>query len=128
MTPSRVLIWEKKMMKIIKKNYQYNEDIDVLIRVYENQSKEYNEVDQIAFEILFKPYIKQEHLRFTSRFPRGAVAAIVSVLNKFKNKDWLVQISNELPSTVGVLTSCIENFDRSLEWDRLCTSTKPTKQ
>lgn len=106
-------------MKIIKKDYEYLKDIDVLIRVYENQSRNYDEKDQICSEILFKEHTRQNHLQFTSWLPRGAVNAIVSNLNKFSNEKWKVQLSNELTDKIGVLTSCRENFDRSMEWDNL---------
>lgn len=114
-------------MKIIKKDYEYLKDIDVLIRVYENQSKNRDEKDQICSEILFKEHTEQDHLRFTSWLPRGAVNAIVSNLNKFAKKKWKAQLSNELTDQVGVLTSCRENFDRSMEWDGLDKSIKIQK-
>jgi hypothetical protein len=115
-------------MKIIKKDYEYLKDIDVLIRVYENQQPGIcEEKDQICSEILFKEHTGQDHLRFTSWLPRGAVNAIVSNLNKFAKKKWKAQLSNELPSEVGVLTSCRENFDNSLEWDGLDKSIKLQK-
>ena len=75
-------------MKIVKKDYEYLKDIDVLIRVYENQSEPHGEKDQICSEILFKEHTGQNHLRFTSWLPRGAVNAIVSNLNKFAKKKW----------------------------------------
>jgi len=114
-------------MKIIKKDYEYLKDIDVLIRVYENQSRNCDEKDQICSEILFKEHTGQDHLRFTSWLPRGAVNAIVSNLNKFSKKKWKAQLSNELTDKVGVLTSCRENFDISMEWDSLDKSIKIQK-
>lgn len=114
-------------MKIIKKDYEYLKDIDVLIRVYENQSKTRDEKDQICSEILFKEHTGQNHLRFTSWLPRGAVNAIVLNLNKFSKKKWKAQLSNELTNEVGVLTSCRENFDNSMEWEGLDSSIKVQK-
>lgn len=106
-------------MTIIKKDFTYDDDIDVLIRVYDNQSSTFDEKEQICSEVLFKPYLNKEHERFTSWLPRGAVNAIVQVLNSLKDNDLKIQISNELPNNVGVLTSCRENFDNSLEWKNL---------
>lgn len=106
-------------MKIIRKNYNYDKDTDILVRVYENQSSYTDEKEQIACEVLFKPYCNQESQQFTSWLPRGAVVAIVQVLNGLPKNNWKVQISNELPNTVGVLNFCIENFDKSCEWQKL---------
>lgn len=114
-------------MKIVKKDYEYLKDIDVLIRVYENQSETHGEKDQICSEILFKEHTGQNHLRFTSWLPRGAVNAIVSNLNKFAKKKWKAQLSNELTNEVGVLTSCRENFDNSMEWEGLDSGIKVQK-
>jgi hypothetical protein len=106
-------------MKIVKKDNVYLKDIDVLVRVYENQSGHCDEKDQICSEILFKEHTNQDHMRFTSWLPRGAVNAIVSSLNQFAEEKWDVQVSNELANQVGVLTSCRENFEKSMEWDGL---------
>jgi hypothetical protein len=115
-------------MKIVKKDNVYLNDIDVLVRVYENQSGQCDERDQICSEILFKEHTNQDHMRFTSWLPRGAVRAIVFGLNKFATEKWKVQISNELADTVGVLTSCRENFERSMEWGELDKRIKFEKQ
>lgn len=106
-------------MKIIKKDNVYLKNIDVLVRVYGNQSEYCDEKDQICSEILFKEYTNQNHMRFTSWLPRGAVNAIVFNLNKFAKEKWTVQVSNELTDQIGVLTSCRDNFEKSMEWDRL---------
>ena len=103
-------------MNIIKSNLEILPDIDMLVRVYRNQSEEYKEGEQICSEVLFKNYLDKEHRRFTAWLPRGAVNSIVSTLNEFSNNDWKVQIKNELEDTVGVLTSCRVNFDNSKEW------------
>ena len=106
-------------MKILRKNNVYDKDTDILVRVYENQDPNHGEKEQIASEVLFKEHCNHDHERFTSWLPRGAVVAIVQVLNNLPKNNYKVQISNELPNEVGVLTSCRDNFDRSKEWDNL---------
>lgn len=104
-------------MEIIKKDFIYLDNIDILVRVYENQDFENtDENKQICSEILFKKYLGKEHIRATSWLPRGAVVFIVKTLNELGKNDYTVQISNELEDNIGVLTSCRDNFDNSLEW------------
>ena len=114
-------------MNIIKSNLEILPDIDMLVRVYRNQSEEYKEGEQICSEVLFKNYLDKEHRRFTAWLPRGAVNSIVSTLNEFSNNDWKVQIKNELEDTVGVLNSCRVNFDNSKEWLNLDKKIKISK-
>lgn len=107
-------------MKIIKRDFDYLDDIDILIRVYKNQDiRNANEKEQICAEILFKKYLKREHIQATSWLPRGAVSFIVKNLNELGENSYKIQISNELVDNIGVLTSCRYNFDNSLEWDLL---------
>lgn len=107
-------------MKLIKKDYEYLPNADVLVRAYKNQDENnQKESEQICSEILFKPHLKIENIRLTSWLPRGAVFGIVCALEKFANKDWNVQVSNELDNEIGVLTSCRYAFDHSVEWRSL---------
>ena len=110
-------------MKIIRKDMVYRKDIDILARVYENQDvANQNEQEQICFDILFKPHLAIQHIRGTAWLPRGAVAGIVEALNIVNaegENNYLVQISNELPDDVGALTHCRQNFNQSVEWDKL---------
>ena len=108
-------------MNIVRKNHEYLSDIDVLVRVYDNQSEKHTEQEQIACEVLFKPHVGLQHQQVTSWLPRGAVHFVVGVLNQLRDRDLKVQISNELPDNVGVLTSCRENFENAREWDDLIT-------
>lgn len=102
------------------------DDIDVLVRVYENQDPDHGEKEQIACEILFKPHTGIDHKRCTSWLPRGAVHFVVGILNTLKDRDLKVQISNELADNVGVLTSCSYAFDNSMEWNNLLIEIKQT--
>lgn len=114
-----LLIYNAKQnkMEIIKENYQYRKDIDILIRVYKNQDIDNeNEKEQICTEILFKNYVGLDNIFATSWLPRGAVVFIVQTLNSLNPNHYKIQISNELDDNIGVLTSCIYNFDNSLEW------------
>ena len=106
-------------MQIIRKNYDYDQDIDVLVRVYENQEIGCHEERQIACEVLFKPHTGIDHKRATSWLPRGAVHFVVTVLNAIDDRNMKVQISNELADNIGVLTSCSYAFDQSMEWRHL---------
>jgi hypothetical protein len=106
-------------VNIIRKNYEYLEDIDVLVRVYKNQAEEADEMEQIACEMLFKDHVGKQHERCTSWLPRGAVKFVVEELNALEDRDLKIQISNELESVVGVLTSVSYAFDNSMEWDAL---------
>ena len=97
-------------MRFIVQQAPYLENADILVRVYENQSRHHDEKEQCVGEILFRPKMKREHIRFTAWLPRGLVEAIKKHFSAIKG-DYTVQIANELPDNIGVLTSCRENFD-----------------
>jgi hypothetical protein len=88
----------------------YRDDAQILVRVYENQQRGCEEKEQCAGEILFRPKLGRDHIRFTSWLPRGLVEAIKTHFADIRG-DFLVQISNELPDCIGVLTSCRANFE-----------------
>lgn len=102
-------------MRIIM-NYDYNtrNDANVLVRAYENQAPHVDEKKQCVGEILFKQELRRESVGFTAWLPRGIAAAVVSELVKLEgapaSHTLVVGIANEFPFTVGVLTSCHENF------------------
>ena len=98
-------------MEYIIQQHPYRQDTDILIRVYENQQENHDEKSQCVGEILFRPHLQIEHIRFTAWLPYGLVEAIIEQLNYMQGKDYTVQIANELPYKIGVLTSCYENFD-----------------
>jgi hypothetical protein len=98
------------MTNLIFKDDGYLPDIDILIRVYENQTSFCEDEDLFAGEVLFKPHTRDEHQRFTAPFPRGLVEGIKETLNDVKG-NWKIQVSNELPDVVRHLTSCREHFD-----------------
>jgi hypothetical protein len=95
---------------IIFKDGDYIPDIDILIRVYANQTSFCEDEDLFAGEVLFKPHIGYEHQRFTAPFPRGLVEGIKEVLDDVKG-NWKIQVSNELSDVVRHLTSCREHFN-----------------
>lgn len=101
------------MKIVLTHDGKYLPDIDILVRVYESQVN-CDEKEQCCGEILFKPYLNRQHIRFTSWLPRGLVEAI-NLYFKDISGDYFVQISNELPDNIGVLTSCSENFDIRLK-------------
>ena len=97
-------------MQITKQRGDYLSDIDVLVRAYDNQLGTDNEKELFVGEVLFKPHMNREHERFTAPFPRGIVEGIIGVLKTINGKA-KVQVSNEIPDTVGHLTSCAFHFD-----------------
>jgi hypothetical protein len=98
------------MKFVVKAGPPYREDCDILVRVYENQREDaYPEKEQCAGEILFRPWMGREHIRFTSWLPRGLVEALKQYFKSIEGP-YLVHISNELPDKIGVLTSCDKNF------------------
>lgn len=101
-------------MKYIIQQSPYRKDADILIRVYGNQQGNHDEKSQCVGEILFRQHLQIDHIRFTSWLPRGLVDAITEQLNYMQGKDYTVQIANELPDTIGVLTSCRDNFELRL--------------
>jgi len=107
-------------MEVVFNDNQYLSDIDVLCRVYKNQSEDHPEEEQIVSEVLFKPHMDRDHKRALCWLPRGAVAHIVEILNEI-DVPCKVQISNELDDIIGVLTSCRENFSEAREWEHLKT-------
>ena len=100
-------------------NYDYNtrNDVDILVRVYENQNEKFSEKEQCVGEVLFKKHLGIEHERFTSWLPRGCSNAIVKILKKYEHLNVNVGISNEFRYNLGVLTSVSENFNGDLERD-----------
>ena len=108
------------MIKLNPKNY---DGLDILCRVYENQSEEYwkdekerDEKSQICAEVLFSNTsgIDKDHQRCTCWLPRGAANFIVQEIKEFKGQGKVIGICNELSDSIGVLTSCRENFENSL--------------
>lgn len=100
-------------------NYDYNtrNDVDILVRVYENQNDKFSENEQCVGEVLFKKHLGIEHLRFTSWLPRGCSNAITKCLKKYEHLDVKVGISNEFNYNLGSLTSVSENFDGDMMRD-----------
>ena len=107
-------------MKVILERETYLANTDILVRVYENQSSYYKEEEQCVGEILFRPKLQREHIYFSAPFPRGLVEAIDKAFEKIVG-DYIIQISNELPYQIGVLTSCDEHFDIRLKNSTLLT-------
>lgn len=129
-------------MQVIWKDYDYEESIDVLARVYKNQNPRrrtledlgagelmgkllppdpeelYDPKEQICVEVLFKPHVGLEHRRATAEFPRGAARFIVETLNEV-GRGLSVQVSNELNDNINHLHNCRANFSNSLEWGAL---------
>lgn len=104
------------MLKIVlTHNSEYLKEAKVLVRVYENQNPEAPEKEQVVGEVLFRNPSTEEPVCFTAWLPRGLAHGVVEALRKYAQKEWVVQVSNELPYQVGVLTSCIENFDNVLK-------------
>ena len=107
-------------MKVILEKETYLANADILVRVYENQLSYCTEEEQFVGEILFRPKLQRENIYFSAPFPRGLVEAIEKVFEKIVG-DYTIQISNELPYKVGVLTSCDEHFDLRLKNSTLFT-------
>lgn len=97
------------MIKIEYSN-SYEPNIDVLIRVYENQGENPPDKELFCGEILFNTKINKYPIRFSAAFPRGLVEAMKEHLNTLKQYKTL-RVSNELPYQFHHLTSCRENFD-----------------
>ena len=110
-------------MKVILENETYLANADILVRVYENQASDCREGEQCVGDILFRPKLQREHIYFTAQFPRGLVEAIDKAFEKIVG-DYTIQISNELPYKIGVLTSCDEHFDIRLKNSTLLTKQK----
>ena len=107
-------------MEFILENETYLANADILVRVYENQLSYCTEEEQCVGEILFRPKLQREHIYFSAPHPRGLVEAIGKAFEKIVG-DYTVQISNELPYKLGVLTSCDEHFDIRLKNSTLFT-------
>lgn len=103
------------MQLVFNCNYYKDKNLDILVRVYENQIPDCEEEEQCAGEVLFKEHMGIDHERFLSWLPKGCAKAVVEILKKFEDKDVRVGIANEFPSIVGALTSCPENFDGALQ-------------
>jgi hypothetical protein len=99
-------------MKFILMNSDYLNEADIIVRVYETQ-RAVSEKEQCAGEILFHPRISKSNVRFTAWLPRGLVEGIKNAFKTISG-NFTVQISNELPDQIGVLTSCREHFDTRL--------------
>ena len=110
-------------MKIILENETYLASADILVRVYENQASDCREEEQCVGDILFRPKLQRENIYFSAPHPRGLVEAIGKVFEKIVG-DYTIQISNELPYQIGVLTSCGEHFDIRLKNSTLLTKQK----
>lgn len=98
-------------MEILYQNNEYAPDIDVLVRAYPNQSEDVDDDKAFAGEVLFKPHMQREHVRFTAPFPRGLAEGAAKTLGELKNLGVKIQVSNELPGTVGQLNYCNQHFD-----------------
>jgi len=101
----------------IRLNPKTPQEVDIYCRVYENQDPEYwadpnrDEKQQIVAEVLYKTELNLDNVMITAWLPRGAAEGIYANIAKWKDNDKLIGISNELPDTVGILTSCRKNFD-----------------
>ena len=107
-------------MKVILENETYLANADILVRVYENQLSDCGEEEQCVGDILFRPKLRRENIYFSAQYPRGLVEAIEEAFEKIVG-NYTVQISNELPYKVGVLTSCDEHFYLRLKNSTLLT-------
>jgi len=101
------------MKFILTKGEAYLNDADVLVRVYDAQCKT-DEESQCCGDILFRPKMNRENIQFSAALPRGLVKGIKHHLDNIKG-DYIVQISNELPEQIGILTNCSDNFDIRLK-------------
>lgn len=102
-------------MDIILEDKHYLDDVDVLVRVYENQNPSRDEKSQVSVEVLFRNGLGIENHRATAWLPRGAAVFAVMKLKEFGKPGMKVQVANELPDNIGVLTSCRENWQNALE-------------
>ena len=107
-------------MEFILEKETYLPNADILVRVYENQASDCIEEEQCVGDILFRRGLQRDAIHFSAQYPRGLVAAIEKSFEKIVG-DYTVQISNELPDAIGVLTSCDEHFDLRLKNSALFT-------
>ena len=107
-------------MEFILESETYLPNVDILLRVYENQAGNHSEEEQCVGEILFHPKLKRDDIYFSAQYPRGLVTAIERAFEKIVG-EYTVQISNELPSVIGALTSCDTHFELRLKNSTLFT-------
>ena len=107
-------------MKFIIEKEIYLPNADILVRVYENQARDCREEEQCVGEILFSLELQRDNIYISAQYPRGLVAAIEKSFERIVG-DYTVQISNELPNAIGVLTSCDEHFYLRLKNSALFT-------
>ena len=91
--------------------------LDILCKVYENQTKE-NETEQICVDIYYNPHKmngRNDIIRKKCRLPRNAANIVGQEIKQFKGSNRRIGISNELNPEIGMLTNCDENFRNSME-------------
>ena len=99
-------------MKFVFQNEDYRNDVDILVRAYENQSTSPKDSELFLGEVLMSDNMPDEYknVRFSAPFPRGIVEGVEKTLKSIDGR-FTVQVSNEIPAIVGRLTSCNEHFD-----------------
>ena len=107
-------------MEFILEKETYLPNADILVRVYENQASDCREEEQCVGEILFRHELQIDNIYISAQYPRGLVAAIEKYFERIVG-DYTVQIANELPNAIGILTSCDEHFDLRLKNSTLFT-------
>ena len=98
-------------MQLYWKSFDYDDDADVLVRAYDNQQSHDKEDELFIGEILFRRGMGRKCIGFAAPYPAGLAEGITIALTKFKDKNWKVQISNEIPAAVEHLTSCDQHFE-----------------
>lgn len=98
-------------MKVIitRNGAGYLPEAQVLCRAYDNQGDNPPEDRQCVGDVLFRDGINLKPQFITALLPRGVAKGFAQALRKMRG-DFTVQIANEFPPVVGVLTSCPENF------------------
>ena len=96
----------------------------VLIRAYSNQSANAPEEEQCAGDVVISESVKGTNryewavdARWTAWLPRGLASATFKYLKENRKKllGKKIIISNEVPTCIGVLTSCNSNFKGALQ-------------
>ena len=97
---------------IVRKNFEYLDVAEVLIRVYENQEAIPKDDELFCGEVLYRDQAKEPQ-RFTAPMVRGIVTAVCEALDDIPFAT-VVQISNEIPSIVGKFEHCDEHFEKGI--------------
>ena len=111
---------------MIIRNPETYENLDILCRVYENQTPNYwsnvnrDEKQQICVEVLFsnRSGINDTNKRATAWLPIGAAEFMVENIKPYITTK-RIGICNELPSCVGYLLSVNSSFEDA--FDRVYT-------